>query len=239
MQKNLEFPVIPLTIALSKRALAGLLAMGVLTISSWAGDLSAYRNFRFGSDVATVAKLAFEDPADAEVIQTRPARIEVLAWRPQSLGGPVGHEAVKDVVFTFYEGELYRIAVNYDRYETAGMTDADVVESISAVFGPSKPVSDPAKVPALGYGDPEELIARWEDAGHTFDLTRTSYGPTYKLVGVLTRLVSAEKASTTEAARLDTLEAPQREAEAAARLEEIAQDKLEKARLLNKEKFRP
>ena len=29
-------------------------------------------------------------------------------------------EAVKEVVFSFYDGELFRIVVDYDRYETEG-----------------------------------------------------------------------------------------------------------------------
>ena len=44
-------------------------------------------------------------------------------------------EPAKQVVFSFYDGELFRIVVNYDRYETEGLTADDLVDAISATYG--------------------------------------------------------------------------------------------------------
>jgi hypothetical protein len=65
--------------------------------AAWAGDLSTYRNFQLGTDLATVAKQAGEDPSQANVIHRRPALIQELEWRPQSgstsQADPVHHHA--------------------------------------------------------------------------------------------------------------------------------------------------
>jgi hypothetical protein len=66
--------------------LAALLIFGAMPAATFAADLSRYRNFELGSDLATVAKQAAADPSQAKVIHSRPALIQELNWRPQPLG---------------------------------------------------------------------------------------------------------------------------------------------------------
>jgi hypothetical protein len=202
------------------------------------GDLSKYRSFQLGSDLATVAKQAGVDPSQAKAIHLRPALIQELGWHPQSLGPSSQKEAVQDVLFSFYNGELFRIVVNYDRYETEGLTIDDFVDAISATYGPASRPTAPAKVATESYGDQEEILAQWQDPKYRFDLTRSSYGPAFRLVGVIRGLETAAQAATLEAKRLDDREAPQRDAARIASESEAAKIKLEKARVLNKPKFR-
>ncbi len=119
--------------ALSNLALSAFLVLGVMPAASSAGDLSRYRNFGFGTDVSTVAKEAGASPAQARVVTSRPALIQELEWHPQPLGSSTHTEAVQQVVFSFYNGELYRIVVNYDHYETEGLTANDIVQAVSAI----------------------------------------------------------------------------------------------------------
>jgi hypothetical protein len=88
------------------------------------------------------------------------------------------------------------------------------------------------------YGDQEEIVAQWQDSQYRFDLIRLSYGPTFRLVGVMKKLEASAQAATLEAKRLDDQEAPQRDAARIASEEEAAKTKLEKARLVNKATFR-
>ena len=143
------------------------------------------------------------------------------------------------MVFGFYDGKLFRIEVNYDRYETEGLTADDFVDAISATYGPAAKPAAPVKILAGSYGDQEEILAQWQDSQYRFDLIRSSYGPTFRLVGVLKGLEAPAQAATLEAKRLDDQEAPQRDAARIASEEEAAKTKLEKARLVNKPKFRP
>jgi hypothetical protein len=143
------------------------------------------------------------------------------------------------VVFSCYNGELFQIAINYDRYETEGMTTNDFIEAISSNYGAAaKPASAVKEAPA-SYVDQEEILAEWQDPEYRFDLIRSRYGPSFQLVGVFKKLEAAVQAATQEAKRLDVLEAPQRDAERAVREEAAERDKLDKARLVNKPKFRP
>jgi hypothetical protein len=202
-------------------------------------DLSKYRNFQLGADVSTVAKQAGKDPSQAKVLHSRPALIQELQWRPQTSGPSSQTESANDVALSFYNGELYRIVVNYDRYETEGLTSDDFVEAISAIYGIAEKAPLAAKPAQELYGEQEEVLAQWQDPKYSFELVRLSYGPSFRLVGVLKRLDAPAQAAILEAKRLDNQEAPQRDAARIASEEEAAKGKLEKARLLNKPKFRP
>ena len=223
----------------SRSALAAFLVCGVMSAATLAGDLSRYRGFQLGTDLTTVAKEAGANPSQAKVIHRRPALIQELEWRPQPLGSSSQTEPAKGVVFSFYDGELFRIVVDYDRYETEGLTADDFVDAISATYGPAAKPTVPAEVAPGRYGDQEEVLARWQDSQYRFDLIRSSYGPNFKFVGVIKRLEGAVQAATLEAKRLDDQEAPQRDAARLASEVEAAKTKLEKARLVNKPKFRP
>jgi hypothetical protein len=223
----------------SRAALALFVAIGVLAPSALAEGLSAYREFQLGSDLATVIKQTGASPSQTKVVHTRPALIQDLSWRPQSLGPSSKKEAVQEVVFSFYGGILSRIVVSYDRYATEGMTTDDMIEAISAAYGVG------VKSPALGkaadgfVNDEEELLAQWEDPQHRFELVRFSYGSSYRLTGILKKLEAAVQAAIVDAKKLDEQEAPQREAARLASEQDTAKSKTEKARLANKATFRP
>jgi hypothetical protein len=209
------------------------------SLTAVADDLSKYREFQFGADLPTVAKLMRASPSQAKLIHSRPALVQELEWRPQSLGPSPKAETVETVTFGFYNGALFRIAVKYDRYATEGLTTEDFVEAISAMYGP--PAKPPAQAKPVkdSYGDQEETVAQWEDPQYRFDLVRSSYGPSYSLVGTLKSLEGTVQTADVEAKRLDDLEAPQRDAARAAAERDAKAASLEKARLANKPKFRP
>src|ERR1051326_7110180 len=225
--------------AASRLALTSFLLLGVMSAATSAKDLSKYRTFQLGADLATIAKQVRVSPSQAKAIQRRPALIQELVWRPQPLGPSSQSESANEVVFSFYDGELFRIAVNYDRYETEGLTADDFIEEISAAYGLAEMPAPPANAVQGRYGDQEEIIAQWQDSQYCFDLIRFSYGPTFRLVGALKRLRAPVQAAITEAKRLDDQEAPQRDAARIADEKETERAKLEKSRLLNKPKFRP
>ena len=208
------------------------------SLTALAPDLSKYRDFELGTDLPTVAKLIGAIPSEATLIHSRPALVQELGWRPQSLGPSPKPESAEKLIFSFYNGTLYRIAVKYDRYTTEGLTTQDFVEAVSAIYGPPQ-VPAQMKPVKESYGDQEETVARWEDSKYRFELRRASYGPTHTLVGILKGLEGPVDAANVEAKRLDDLEAPQREAARAAAEQNAKTAALEKARLVNKAKFRP
>ena len=222
----------------SRSALTSVLLFGVMSAAPLAKDLSRYRNFQLGTDLPTIAKQAGVRPSEAKVVQQRPALIQDLAWHPQPIGPSSQKESANEVIFSFYDGELFRIAISYDRYETEGMTVDDFIAAISATYGIAEMLTSPANALQGSYGDQDEIVARWQDSQYRFDLIRSSYGPTFRLVGVMKRLEAPAQAAALEAKRLDDQEAPQRDAARIASEAEAAKAKLEKARLVNKPKFR-
>jgi hypothetical protein len=209
-----------------------------LQAASPTDDLSKYRGFQFGTGLSTVARRAEVDLSQVKVVHSRPALMQELEWQPRNRGVSSQMEAAKSVVFSFYAGELFRIEVNYDRYETEGMTAEDFVEAVSAQYGTATKPGAPAKV-AQSYSDSEEILAQWQDPQYRFELVRYSYGPTFKLVGISKKLEAPAEAADLEAKRLDDQEAPQRDAARLASEAGAAKTKLDNARLVNKAKFRP
>jgi hypothetical protein len=155
------------------------------------------------------------------------------------LGASAQKEAASDVVFRFYNGELYQIAISYDRYEIEGLTAEDITEAVSMIYGPAAKLTIPVKPPADHYSDEDQVVARWEDPQYSFDLMRSSYSHTFKLIGVLKRLDAPAQTAAQEAKRLDIQEAPQRDAARLADEQEAVRVKLEKSRVVNKSRFRP
>jgi len=203
-------------------------------------DFSRYRSFRIGTDLATIAGQARMDPSQAKVVHRRPALIQELEWRPQPLGPSTQTEAVSEVVFSFYNGELYRLVVNYDRYKTEGLTAEDLIAAISATYGSATRSAAEIVLPSI-YGDNEtlEILARWEDAEYSFNLVRFSHQTSFTLVALSKRLDVLARAAVIEAVRLDAQEAPQREIALQDRQAEENRVQQEKARLANKPGFRP
>ena len=203
------------------------------------GELAKYRNFQLGTDLSTVLTQTASDPAGVKAIHTRPHLIQELEWRPGGGGTATEQDAVKDLRFRFYDRKLFQIVVNYDRYATEGMTVADFIAAISGVYGTA--VKPSASIPPLvdRYNGPEEVVAQWQDPQHRYDLIRSGYGPTFRLVGTLKSLEMPAEGAIQEAARLDDVEAPEREAARLASEEAAVNSRLDKARLVNKPKFRP
>jgi len=209
-----------------------------------AQDLSRYRGFQFGMNLPAVAKQADVKLSAARAVYQRPAIIEELEWRPQSFlrtsPRPQG-DPVKDVLFSFYNGELFRMVVNYDPDKTRGLTNEDMVGAISATYGTAtRPAAKTISFSsAQGYSETEKVMARWEDSQYSFNLFRSSYQSNFGMVVYSKRLEALARLAVVEAIRRDQQEAPLREVERQKKEAEETRSAEEKARLSNKENFRP
>jgi hypothetical protein len=207
-----------------------------------AQDLSNYRGFQFGMNLPAAAQKAAVRPSDARSVHQRPAMIEELEWRLQSfLNASPQTDPVKDVLFSFYNGELFRMVVNYDPDKTQGLTSDDMIGAISATYGlatrpPAKTINFSS---AQGYSETEKVLARWEDSQYSFNLFRSSYQSKFGLVLFSKRLDALARLAIVEAIRRDQQEAPQREVERQKKEDQESRATEEKARLANKEHFRP
>ncbi len=203
-----------------------------------AGDLSRYRDFQFGMDLLAVAKQTGMKPSEAKVVHQRPAVIQELEWQPRGFPASIEPDSVKDVRFSFYNGQLFRMVVNYERYKTEGLTAEDLIAAISEQYGAATTPDAEIIFPSL-YHESVKVIARWEDAQYSLNLVRSSYQPSFGMVVLSKSLDSLAQAAATEALRLDQEEAPQREIERNKREDDEKRVQQEKARQANKPGFRP
>ena len=212
------------------------LLLGILAASPLlcAGDLSQYREFDLDSNLLEVARQAGMQAEDAKIIHERPALIQELSW------GAGFDDTVKEILFSFYDGDLFRMVVTYDRYTTEGLTTEDVIDATSMIYGDALRPTAEISVPKI-YGRDEtvDVIARWEDADWSFNLVRLEYETSFTLAVFSKRLDGLARAAIDEAIQLDIQEAPQREIDEKKRDDLVRAAEQEKARLLNKPRFRP
>jgi hypothetical protein len=215
---------------------------GVSHVAS-AQDLSRYRDVAFGSSVSAVVAITGTNAADVKIVHQRPGLIREFVWRPQyAVGRTIGRsEAAREVTFRFYDDELFSIIVVYDGRLVEGLTNADIIDAVSAIYGPATltlPSQRPAAAPS-GSINSTTAVARWHSTDYEFTLMREVYPATFRLIGVSKQLEIAARAAEIEAMRLDQQEAPQRLAEQAVADGERKKAAAEKTRTTNKGEFRP
>jgi hypothetical protein len=215
---------------------------GVSHLAS-AQDLSRYRDIAFGSSPAAVVAITGANPADVKVVHQRPALIRELTWRPQYAVGrsPGRSEAAREITFRFYDDQLFRIVVVYEARLVDGLTNADIIDAVSGVYGPATLTQPSMPPPAVSSGsiNRSTAIARWRSTDYEYTLMREVYPATFTLIGVSSPLETAARAAEIEATRLDQQEAPRRLAEQAAADAERKKAAAEKTRTTNKGEFRP
>jgi len=216
-----------------------LLGLGLATVGWGMKDLPWWRHIQLGMNVAGVVRATGQNAGEVKVVSQRPALRQELEWRPQSYQPGAVEEAAETVKFEFLNGELYKIVVVYDREHTEGMTVADLVEAVSKTYGVAVVTPVVEKSGRAVYGSEDEVVARWTDESYRFELARNEYGPVYRLVGVLRRLEGVSQAATQEAARLDLEEQPRRDEEKRKAEVQAERQRLEKARVVNRGRFKP
>ena len=177
--------------------------------------------------------------------------VDVLAAKPFFFG--TGMIPVSQILFNFYNGELYRIVVTYEQDATAGLTEDDMVQAMSIQYGTTAraatevnffptnnldssmdkvisflPTSDP-------YRSADSLIARWDDPQNSVSLFR-SHRTVFLLATVLSKRLDAQaERAISETETFDKEQAPRKEVDR--KKKEV--DDLEVTRLANQKTFRP
>ena len=202
-----------------------------------AQDFSKYRGFSVGTSLATVLKHTDKKLTDVNVTHAgRPLFQEVTWWPPNIPGTSFRADSVEQILFSFYNGELYKMSVTYDQTATEGLTEQDMVKSISAKYGPATIVAveiDSAKSDA--YVVRPTPVASWEDAQYSFNLTRSAFTDHLGLIIYSKRVNAVAELAIAEAVKIEEQEGPNREAER----QKKQTDDLEAARQKNRKIFRP
>jgi hypothetical protein len=200
-------------------------------------DLSKYRAFSLGTNLATVLKHTDQKSADVKVIHGHPALLQELTWWPPNVpGASFQADTVEQILFSFYQGDLYKISVIYDRTSTKGLTAEDMMKSISAKYGaPTRVAPQVNSATNNRYEIKQEPVASWEDSQYSFNLVRSSFTDGFELDIHSKRVNTQAELASTEATKLEEQEGPQREAD---RQKKETSD-LEMTRQKNQKSFRP
>jgi hypothetical protein len=202
-----------------------------------AQDLSKYRDFSLGTNLIEVSKQVDAKAADARVVAQHPALIQELSWWPvQSFESTAPVDPVQVVLFSFCNGELYRITATYDSTATRGLTDADMTKAISEKYGAAtSPAAGTRPATTETYGSAGETIAYWQDSRYSVTLSRSPLSDAFQLVMFSKQLNGQAEAAIAAASKEQRDDAPQREI---ARVKKEADD-LEAARQANLKAFQP
>ncbi len=200
-------------------------------------DLSKYRHFTFGMSLTRVLERTDQKMADVNVIHSRPALIQELTWWPPNLPGTsFRSDTVEQILFSFYNGALYKISVSYDRTSTEGLTAEDMVKSISAKYGP--PTNIALEIDSATndrYEVRQKPVASWEDSQYSFNLVRSSFTNGLELVIYSKRVNAEAEVAIANALKSEEETGPQREAER----QKKQTDDLEVMRQQNQKDFSP
>jgi hypothetical protein len=187
----------------------------VLSVSPVSGQTHAdYREFLLGSPVARVLEQVHSTVADVVLLHERPALLQELQWRAPYLAfslSQVPKDPVQQIVFSFFDDQLFRITVDYSRLQTEGMTDADMVASFSKRYGTPLVSPDPAKAPvtlsAVSLNSSTD-VARWSDGDMTVVLSRNRFTSLFQVVVRSERLNGLARVADDEAVRAEAAAAP-------------------------------
>jgi len=218
---------------------AACIVLAVCTVSS--AELTRYREFELGASVASVTAVT-QNAARVKIVHSRPALLQQLEWRPRYMAGApqADRDSIGEVVFSFVDDQLFQMSIAYAQDRTSGLTDEDMVGSLTAVYGvPSSPSPRTRTTSSLIALDAPVVIAEWRHAETTVVLQRKEYSDSFFLVITSLPLdIIARKAQATAVA-MDQREAPAREA---ALLKKRADDEkvaAERTRSTNKKAFQP
>jgi hypothetical protein len=213
----------------------------VLVLSSQlvsAQDLSRYRTYALGSSLDAVLLASAARATDTRVVHERPALIQELEWRaPYVPSGIELADPVRTIVFSFCDNALYQVLVSYDSSRTDGLTNGDIIDSITAAYGAPRPGS--ARNRPLDAAPDTVVLAQWDSAGSSLTLLRGVYSPEFQLLLTSKALSTRARGAIREAARLAIAEAPRRELEQRKKEAADASAARDKIRATNRAAFRP
>jgi hypothetical protein len=207
-----------------------------------AADITRYREFTLGSSLDSVTAVTQTMERDLKTTHTRPAVLQQLEWQPRYMTGrPVsGRESIDRLLFDFVDNRLFKMSITYARERTNGLTNADMIDSLIAVYGtPSAPSARPSRSRVDYSLNSPDVVAEWRQADTTVVLQRGTYNESFVLVITSVSLDATARKAQATAVVMDALEAPARDAAREKQRVDDARQAEEIARAANKKDFRP
>jgi hypothetical protein len=219
--------------------------VAIILLASWpvaAADLGTYREFTIGASTADVIARTGAAERDMKTLHERPALLQELSWRSRYASGrnSADRDSVAAIVFSFIDNQLFRMAIDYDRSRTEGLTKEDMITSLSAMYGPRSTRPAPiAPRPTFDSLDTPTVFATWRQGDLMLTLNQSTYGGGFSLVITSVPLEALARKAQATAVTMDAREAPAREAAQAKQEADAARAAAEKTRTTNRDAFKP
>ncbi len=199
---------------------------------------SRYRGVTLGDSPETAIAALGMTASDLTVLHARPSLVQQLTWRPNHFfAGRTGPpDALAEMVLDFHLGRLTRVVATYERERTEGLTNADLRESFTTLYGPSMLV--PTAIGPLSVGLPE-VVGQWGDGETVVMVWRETYPPRVKVTVTSVARKRAMQDAIASGARLDAIEAPVRDVVRRLSEEMTRRQRAEQSRVDNKAAFTP
>jgi hypothetical protein len=203
-----------------------------------AQDLSRYRAYTLDGSVDSVLAASEARPSDVTVVYARPSIIQALEWHaPYARSGSEQIDPVRQITFSFCDNALYQVLVSYDPERTDGLSNSEIIDSLTAAYG--TPVLVSARKRPLDAAPDTVVLAQWDSAKSSVTLMRGVYTPEFQLMLTSKALSTRARSAIREAARLEVADAPRREVEQRKKEAADANAARDKIRAANKAAFRP
>jgi hypothetical protein len=213
----------------------GALLVAASVTSATAQELSRYRDFALGTTVASIAATLGLPVSAIRTLHNEPALLQEFEWRPSHYARTpdAQTDSVQQITFTFYNDQLSQMVITYDYRQTAELTNADMIGSLTGMYGaPAPPKRTGADQQDFGV-----TVATWPASGGLVVLYRGS--DALRLVLTSRALDAAARTATAQALRIEERDAPAREL--AQQRKDAAAERVrqEQTRRTNKAAFQP
>ena len=219
---------------------AACMVLAASTVSS--AELSRYREFEIGASVAAVTTVTQNAARDLKTVHSRPALLQQLEWRPRYMTGAprTDRDSIGELVFSFVNDQLFKMSIAYAQDRTSGLTNEDMIGSLTAVYGaPSSPSLRPRPSTSAAALDAPVVIAEWRQSDTTVVLQRKQYNESFFLVITSLSLDTIARQAQATAVVMDEREAPAREAAILKKRADDERQAAELTRSTNKKVFQP
>jgi len=115
------------------------------------------------------------------------------------------------------------------------MNASDMIQALSAQYGPAVRPAVATSFPSSSFSEGVAVLATWEDPSYSVNLVQSPYGDKFGLIAFSKDLDRLAEEAVATGVQMDEQETPQRQKQE----QQVAEDKLNKARLENRSKFRP
>jgi hypothetical protein len=219
-------------------ALSALCLLVACTAS--AAEFSRYREFDLGISVSAVTAVTQTAERDLKTLHAAPALLQEVVWQPRYMrGSPVADRgSIHEMVFSFVDDRLFRMTVAYDRSQTTGLTNSDMIAALTDVYGDPR-ASRPQSRASADAVDGATALAEWTHDSTRVVLQRTGYNESFSLVITSLPLETVARTARTAAVALEARNAPAREAALAKKRADEQRLAEEQVRTTNKKVFKP